>query len=88
MSVPASPAPVDERDLYPVHEEDDVPEIPRHERQNGYLRAALRTHLPDAFVTGNVCVYWERGNTRDYVAPDVFVVPGWRPVKEPRVYWL
>lgn len=88
MTARASTPAVNERDLYPLHEEDDVPEIPRHERQNGYLRPALRAQIRGGFVTGNACIYWEPDNTRDYVAPDVFVVPNWRPEKEPRVYWL
>src|SRR5204862_2257572 len=38
--------------------------------------------------TGNVCIYWERGNTRDYIAPDIFVVK--EPLTEPvkRVYQM
>src|SRR5207249_12165207 len=38
----------------------------------------------------NICVYWEPGNTRDYVAPDAFVAAGRVPEPPPRVYrtWL
>lgn len=88
MTVSASPAIVTEFDeeFYPVHEEDDVPESEEHERQNSYLRPVLRAHLRGSLVTGNICVYWEIGNTRDYVAPDVLVVPGWQPETSIRVY--
>jgi Uma2 family endonuclease len=78
----------DDREFYPLHEEDDVPEIPFHRRQVRYLCGALSTRFSDWFVTGNVCIYWEPGNTRDYAAPDVFVVKGRLPEPEPRVYLL
>ncbi len=75
MAVPVSPPELwDDQEFYPLHEEDDVPEIPFHRRQVGYLDDALRARFPDWLVTGNVCIYWERGNTRKYRAPDVFVV--------------
>jgi Uma2 family endonuclease len=90
MTPPAASPPVTELDdaFYPVHEEDDVPESPEHEQQNTYLRPALRAHLRGAFVTGNICICWEPGNTKDYAAPDVLVVPGWQPETRIRVYRL
>lgn len=86
---PAGPA-VDEHDLYPVHEEDNVPEKPLHELVAGYLKDALRAHLPGKWVTGDVCMYWERGNMRKYAAPDVLVVDAPAPDPLPPVYlkWL
>src|SRR5687768_17204318 len=77
--------------FYPNHEEDDVPEGTLHNRWSRYLIDALDAHFPDRFVAGNICVYWERGNPRDYLGPDAFVAQG--PVAEPptpRVYrtWL
>lgn len=65
---------LDEHDLYPVHEEDTVPDIPEHELQTRYLRDALAAQLPGRFVTGEICMYWRRGDKRSYVAPDVVVV--------------
>ena len=46
-----------------------------------YLRSALRSHYErsgrnDAYVAANLFVYYERGNPRAVVAPDVFVVLG------------
>jgi hypothetical protein len=88
MAIRTPPLSVDDQEYYPLHEEDDVPETPPHEAAVGYARGALRARFPAWFVTGNVCVYWERDNTRDYRAPDMFVVT--EPVAEPvtRVYQL
>jgi len=44
-----------------------------------YLREALRDHFreaPQVYVTGNMFLYYEEGNTTACVAPDVFVVQG------------
>ena len=88
MAIRVPPLSVDDQDYYPLHEEDDVPETPPHRREVTDLDGALRAYFPHWFVTGNVCVYWERGNTKDYRAPDVFVVK--EPLTEPvtRVYQL
>jgi Uma2 family endonuclease len=88
MTTDLTPAAVDERDLYPLHEEDDVPEIPHHEQVVRYLRDAIGAHGPDWFVTGNVCIYWEPGNHEAYAAPDVFVVRAALAQPDPRVYLL
>jgi Uma2 family endonuclease len=75
MAVPVSyPALWDDQEFYPLHEEDDVPEIPPHEATARYLRDAIAARFPGWFVTGDVCIYWEPGNTRAYRAPDVLVV--------------
>jgi hypothetical protein len=37
MTTRAPVAALDDRELYPLHEEDDVPEIPFHRRQVRYL---------------------------------------------------
>src|SRR5712692_3051036 len=88
MAIQTPPLSVDDQEYYPLHEEDDVPETPPHRRQVTDLDTALRAHFPAWFVSGNVCIYWEPGNTRDYRAPDVFVVK--EPLTEPvtRVYQL
>jgi Uma2 family endonuclease len=44
-----------------------------------YLREALKDHFRDApqmYVAGNMLLYYEEGNPRACVAPDVFVVQG------------
>jgi Putative restriction endonuclease len=84
------PAIEDDIRFYSTHEEDDVPEGTLHHLWSGYLEAALRTRFPDRFVIGNICIYWERGNNRDYLAPDAFVAEGLVREPPPRVYrlWL
>src|SRR5205823_586164 len=61
-----------------------------HQRWSDYLVYALDARHPDCFVAGNICVYWERGNNRDYLAPDAFVTQAGVPEPPPRVYrtWL
>jgi Putative restriction endonuclease len=86
MSTRVSLASVEDRDLYPLHEEDDVTEIPFHERQVRYLRDAVSACHPEWFVTGNVGIYWERRNYSLYRAPDLFVVREPLRVPDPRVY--
>src|SRR5207244_11097653 len=88
MAIQTPPLSVDDQEYYPLHEEDDLPETPPTRCQVTDLDPALRAHFPGWFVTGNVCIYWESGNTRDYRAPDVFVVK--EPLSEPvtRVYQL
>ena len=86
----AEPALVfDEHDLYPVHEEDSVPQTPLHHRESYYLVYGLQTHLPDLWVTGDICLYWIR-DTHRYVAPDVAVIACPPPVSPPNVHlkWL
>jgi hypothetical protein len=89
---PQATLPVLEDDirLYPNHEEDDVPEGTLHQRWSDYLVYSLAARFPDGFVAGNICVYWERGNPRDYLSPDAFVAAGRVPEPPPRVYrtWL
>ena len=44
-----------------------------------YARNALRYHYrdrPDVYVAGNMLIYYEEGNVKARVAPDVFVVLG------------
>jgi hypothetical protein len=76
--------------LYPCHEVDDVPEGTLHQRWSDYLVYALDALSSDWFAAGNICVYYEPGNTRDYLSPDAFVAGGRVPEPPPRVYrlWL
>ena len=52
----------DDQEYHPLHEEDDVPEIPPHEATVRDLRGVLTVRFPGWLVTGNVCIYWERGD--------------------------
>lgn len=83
---PGGAAAVDDHAFYPIHEEDNVPENPLHERLARYLKDALDAFLPEKWVTGDVCMYWEPGNRRDYAAPDVLVTEGPAPDPVPPVY--
>jgi Uma2 family endonuclease len=82
----ARPLSPDDQEYYPLHVEDDVPEIPPHRRAVTYLENAFTARFPGWFITGNVCIYWERGDTQQYRAPDLFMVR--EPLAEPveRVY--
>jgi Uma2 family endonuclease len=90
MATPITTPLVDEHNLYPIHEEDDVPEKRFHEKVTRYFRDALAARFPDWNVFGNVCIYWERGNYARYRAPDVCVAQG--PVGDPpppvHLMWL
>src|SRR5207302_3078994 len=80
----------DDPDWYPIHEEDNVPEIIVHYDAADYVGGVLSAHVPDGWVTGDVCCYWTRGDTRNYLAPDVFLVDGVRPEPPPSSFlsWL
>src|SRR5438067_2312266 len=47
-----TPEPWDDQDYYPLHEEDDVPEIPPHEATVRDLRNVFSLRFPGWFVTG------------------------------------
>src|SRR5689334_20844498 len=74
--------------FYSNHEEEDVPEGPLHLRWSGYLVFALAARFPERYVCGNNCVYWERGNNRDYLSPDCYVASESVGEPPPRVYRL
>jgi Uma2 family endonuclease len=87
MAIPAATSTVDERDLYPLHEEDDaMGENPDHYDQARYLVGAVRVRHPSWFVTSNLCVYWEPGNYQRYRAPDLLAVRAAMAPARPRVY--
>lgn len=88
MAMPASIAAAEEQKLYPVHEEDNVPETSPHESAVRYARDVLEVRFKDSLVTGNICIYWIRGNRRRYVAADVMVALGRPREPQPRVYLM
>ncbi len=51
MAVQSPPLSMDDQDYYPLHEEDDVHEIPPHRRWVTYLHDAFTVHFPGWFVT-------------------------------------
>lgn len=70
-----------EPDLVEYPESDGRPmaESDLHQAEMISILEVLRTHfatVPDTYVAGNNFVYWERGNTKAVVSPDVYVVKG------------
>jgi Uma2 family endonuclease len=61
---------------YPASDGQPVGETPRHVNNLLYVNYTLGQWFaanPSAFVAGNMFVYYERGNNRRHVSPDVFV---------------
>ena len=70
-----SPTVVDNVD-YPASDGQPVGETPRHINNLFYVTYTLGQWFasnPSVFVAGNMFVYYERGNNRRHVSPDVFV---------------
>jgi Uma2 family endonuclease len=63
-----------------------VPEKAQHELQARYLKGALAVFFPEKWVTGDICMYWEKRNFHQYVAPDVLVVDCKPSAPPPGVY--
>lgn len=78
--------PTNERMLYPVREDCHVTQGPPHYWQCVYLTDALQTFLPDRWVVGDMCLYWEPGNFQKFAAPDVAVIDSPPPDRLPSVY--
>src|SRR5687767_9688101 len=88
MAIPATLSAAEEQKLYPVHEEDNVPETSPHESAVRYVLDVLAVRFKDSLVTGNICIYWIRGNRRRYVAADAMVALGRPRHPLPRTYLL
>lgn len=64
---------------YPESDGEPMAETDVHINALIYLREALRDHFrddPQVYVAGNLFLYYEEGDIRQVVAPDVFVVKG------------
>jgi len=73
---------------YPETDGKPMAETDRHYRLVTNTRFSLEWHFrqrDDVYVSGNLFVYYEEGNPKKCVAPDVFVVFG-VPKRERRVY--
>jgi Uma2 family endonuclease len=88
MALPTALTPAEEQRLYPVHEEDNVPETSPHEFAARYVRDVLGALFPESLVTGNICLYWERGNMSRYVAADAILARDRPRQPLPRNYLL
>lgn len=76
---------------YPYSDGKPVGETPEHRDNLLYLVDEIRCWLaedPLGYVSGNTFLYYEQGNPRRYVSPDVFVVRGIPKLPERRRYLL
>lgn len=78
MSRTSAPPPV-RTNAYPTSDGRPMAETDRHYRLMTDLRLALERWFkadPDVYVSGNLLLFYEEGNKRRHVSPDVFVVFG------------
>jgi Uma2 family endonuclease len=74
---------------YPTSDGKPMAETDLHRDEMVDLIQTLQRHfadLPDVYVTGNILLYYEEGNRRKHVSPDVFMVRG--VPKKLRDYYL
>jgi Uma2 family endonuclease len=67
------------RTKYPTSDGKPMAETDIHRRLMTELIAALQAFYadqPSVYVSGNLLLFYEKGNQRKYISPDVFVVPG------------
>lgn len=86
LSRTRSPREVD----YPTSDGKPMAETELHRDDMIDVIEVLKDHFadrPDVYVTGNLLLFYEEGNRRKHVSPDVFVVRG-IPKLPPRDYYL
>jgi Uma2 family endonuclease len=74
------------RNDYPTSDGKPMAETDLHRDLMATLISILQTHfaaLPRVYVSGNLLIFYEPGNKRKHVAPDVFVVKGVAKHKRP-----
>ena len=74
--------------VYPESDGQPMAETPRHQQVMIDFMDILRRHfrkVPEVYIGGNMLLYYEEGNPRKSVSPDVFMVRGVSK-KELRVY--
>jgi len=65
--------------VYPTSDGKPMAETDKHRDLGVYCIEALKRHFadrPDVYVSGNNFVFWEEGNPRARISPDVYVVFG------------
>ncbi len=85
---PLPSAPTETADLYPESDGKPMAETERHFRELIKNMSRIETHLahlPDAYVMGDMMMYYEEGNPRKSISPDIFVAFGIGK-KERRIY--
>ena len=81
-------APTEIADIYPESDGKPMAETERHFRELVKNMNRIETHLapiPDAYVLGDMMMYYEEGNPRKSISPDIFVAFGIGR-KERRIY--
>jgi Uma2 family endonuclease len=74
---------------YPDSDGKPMAETPRHCQNMTDSIEVLEVWFaddPKVYVSGNMSIYYERGNPRKHISPDVFVVRGVAKDKERRMY--
>ena len=74
--------------VYPESDGKPMAETPKHQQVMIDCMDIMRRHFreaPDVYIGGNMLLYYEEGNPRKSISPDVFMVRG-VPKKELRVY--
>ena len=74
--------------VYPESDGEPMAETPKHQQVMINCMDVLRSYFcgsPDVYIAGNMLLYYEEGNPRKSVSPDVFMVRGLSK-KELRTY--
>ena len=85
---PLPSAPTETADLYPESDGKPMAETERHFRElvKNFNRIEDHfAHIPDVYVLGDMMMYYEEGNPRKSISPDIFVAFGIGR-KERRIY--
>ena len=65
--------------VYPESDGEPMAESPKHQKVMMDCMDVLRSHfygIPDMYIAGNMLMYYEKGDPRKSVSPDVFMVRG------------
>ena len=65
--------------VYPESDGEPMAETPKHQQVMIDCMDILRSHFygtPDVYIGGNMLLYYEEGNPRKSISPDVFMVRG------------
>ena len=65
--------------VYPESDGEPMAETPKHQQVMIDCMDILRNHFyaaPDVYIGGNMLLYYEEGNPRKSISPDVFMVRG------------
>ena len=91
-TVPRTVTDQDQDIAYPTRDGKPMGETDLHRNKMIDLIESLEDHFaeaPEIYVSGNLLVFYERGNRRKHVSPDVFVVRGVpkRPLRDHYLIW-